>query len=242
LTFVDFDDPETAVFEPKTVPVPAPRGSGPISILGSHSIQEPLISGQGCNCKELALSSKWPEAQEYVPIWGPTSAWGADWSEAEIRKESCRRLCWSAATLTAGHLSYASTNSSMGTMFFLSDPSNVSALNDVIGFSADINFNLISFGYYEQYALFFSGEFLTRGAHNPLLNPKETIWALHERCYLLWLSCIRMRHDVGASDKEKAQFSVRAWLEADVLEASLNRHSCDFERAIVYQGREYIFK
>lgn len=92
--------------------------------------------------------------------------------------------------------------------------------------------------------MFFSGEILTKqknamGLHP---NPKDTIWAVHERCYLLWHSCVRMRHDDTATNEEKAQFSLTAWLEADALEASLNRHTCGYERAIVFQGREYIFK
>ena len=39
-----------------------------------------------------------------------------------------------------------------------------------------------------------------------------------------------------------AQFAVKAWLEADRLEAALNKHTCGIERAFIFQAREYIFK
>jgi hypothetical protein len=51
-----------------------------------------------------------------------------------------------------------------------------------------------------------------------------------------------MRNDGRANDMDKAQFAVKAWLEADALEAALNRHTCHIERAFIFQGREYIFK
>lgn len=51
-----------------------------------------------------------------------------------------------------------------------------------------------------------------------------------------------MRTDRTASDADKAQFATRAWLEADALEAALNKHTCSIERAFIFQAREYIFK
>lgn len=51
-----------------------------------------------------------------------------------------------------------------------------------------------------------------------------------------------MRNDTRATDVEKAQFAVKAWLEADALESALNKHTCGIERAFIFQAREYIFK
>jgi hypothetical protein len=51
-----------------------------------------------------------------------------------------------------------------------------------------------------------------------------------------------MRHDVHATDAEKARFGMDAWLEVDALEKALNNHSCGLERAFLFQGREYLFK
>lgn len=51
-----------------------------------------------------------------------------------------------------------------------------------------------------------------------------------------------MRTRSVATENDKAQFAVKAWLEADSLEQALNRHACAIERAFIYQAREYIFK
>ena len=73
-------------------------------------------------------------------------------------------------------------------------------------------------------------------------SSKDTIWALHDRAFLLWNGCIRMRCDPRATDSEKAQFAVKAWLAADTLEAALDRHVCGIEQAFIFQAREYVFK
>jgi hypothetical protein len=51
-----------------------------------------------------------------------------------------------------------------------------------------------------------------------------------------------MRSDASATDAEKAQFAVTAWLEADALEEALNKHTCGIERAFIFNGRESLFK
>lgn len=51
-----------------------------------------------------------------------------------------------------------------------------------------------------------------------------------------------MRDDRSTTNAQKAQFALKAWLEADALEAAMNRHTCDIERNFIFQGREYIFK
>jgi hypothetical protein len=61
-------------------------------------------------------------------MWKATPAWNDSFSEAEIRKESCRRLCWSAMALAAGHVNYAAVSGasrSTGLDLFVSDPANV---------------------------------------------------------------------------------------------------------------------
>jgi hypothetical protein len=73
-------------------------------------------------------------------------------------------------------------------------------------------------------------------------SPKETVWALYDRSMLLWHSCVRMRQDRVATEAEKAHFAIAAWLEADVIEAALDKHTCNLERAFIFQGREYLFK
>jgi hypothetical protein len=51
-----------------------------------------------------------------------------------------------------------------------------------------------------------------------------------------------MRSDARATNDDKAHFAVRAWLEGDALESTLNSHTCELERAFIFQAREYIFK
>jgi hypothetical protein len=83
----------------------------------------------------------------------------------------------------------------------------------------------------------FPGEALVPSHHY-----KDSIWALNYRTMLLWLACVRMRHDFQATDSEKADFGMAAWLEVDALEEALNNHTCGLERAFLFQGREYLFK
>lgn len=233
LTFVDVNDPEASTFQPRSVPAVSTRFGSHVdhvgSPLGPYSSSHPNPIETGCSCASLTLGQHWPAAHEHVPMWRATPAWNADWSEAEIRKESCRRLCWSAMTLAAGYVSYATAGSPQ---LWISDPANVSVFFTVI-------YWLIA----GQYALLFSGESITRspslGGHG---SSKDTIWALYDRCFLLWHSSVKMREDSSIHDSDKAQFAIKAWLEADAIENALNRHTCDIERNFIYQGREFIFK
>ncbi|GLB38529.1 putative GAL4-like Zn(II)2Cys6 (or C6 zinc) binuclear cluster DNA-binding domain [Lyophyllum shimeji] len=235
LTFVDADDPNTTTFPPGEVPAvlepPSQDIWFPDSDLDS-SLHQPCTNGkhlhslnsppeppteQGCSCRTMMLLTQWPEGSEHTPLWTSTPAWNKSWSEVEIRKESCRRLCWSSIVLAAGHASYTTAHRSEALNLFISDPSN--------------------------YALLFSGESL---AQSPALSSshhssKDTIWALYDRSFLLWHGCIRMRSETRATDDAKAHFAVKTWLEADALEAALNRHTCRIERQFIFQAREYIF-
>lgn len=51
-----------------------------------------------------------------------------------------------------------------------------------------------------------------------------------------------MRNDTRATNNVKAHFAMRAWLEGDNLECALNNHTCEIERAFIFQAREYLFK
>ncbi|KAJ7367084.1 hypothetical protein DFH08DRAFT_679593 [Mycena albidolilacea] len=219
LTLVDLNEPSTSTFSPGKVPavadVPHMR-YGPQHHNYPYSSTLPVSADRGCSCGSLTLKEQWPEALEHTPLWAQTPAWNPSWSDAEIRKESIRRLCWSAIVLAAGHSSYSSATHSHTTNLFIGDPSN--------------------------YALLFSGEAMV---HSPSMihapSPKDTIWALYDRAFLLWHACIKMRNDKSAPVLDKGQFAVKAWLEADAIEEALNRHTCGIERAFIFLGREYIF-
>ncbi|KAJ3777956.1 hypothetical protein FB446DRAFT_715701 [Lentinula raphanica] len=87
-----------------------------------------------------------------------------------------------------------------------------------------------------NFALLFSGESICR----PRVA-KDTVWALYDRSFVLWHICARVRADTSIGDAEKGEFAVKAWLEADVIEDALNKHTCGIEKAYIFQGREYLF-
>jgi hypothetical protein len=89
---------------------------------------------RGCSCKSLSLAEHRPRYLEHTPLWAASPAWDKSWTEADIRKESCRRLCWSSMILAAGHISYATANKNMGLDLFVSDPSNVSLFMKIDSF------------------------------------------------------------------------------------------------------------
>jgi hypothetical protein len=94
-----------------------------------------------------------------------------------------------------------------------------------------------------QFALFFNGEATCRAVgERKAGESKETVWALYNRLMLLWHSCLRTRVDNTLSYPDKAQFAMAAWLELDAIEEALDSHTCELERAFMFQGREVIFK
>jgi hypothetical protein len=44
----------------------------------------------------------------------------------------------------------------------------------------------------------------------------------------------------GISDSELAAFTMKAWLQVQEIENALERHTCNIERAFLFQGREYL--
>ncbi|PPQ77466.1 hypothetical protein CVT25_011336 [Psilocybe cyanescens] len=218
LTSMDAGDPNASMFSPGMVPAVLGSPKSQIAWLPEHfpKVAHPGAGESvGCSCQSFTLEEHWPSAAEHAPLWSSTPAWDDTWTEAEIRKESCRRLCWSSMMLAAGHISYTTSHRSQGLDLFISDPAN--------------------------YALLFSGESVAKSPALSSYSSKDTVWALHDRCFLLWHGCIRMRSSSRATDNEKAEFAVKAWLEADSLEQALNRHTCAIERAFIFQAREYIF-
>jgi hypothetical protein len=144
LTLVDADDPSASMFSPGTVPVvssPKPRAAwspeqpptspdvhfGADGHVAALPTQSHRIADNGCNCHRFTLGEHWPSGNDYAPMWGSTPAWDEAWSEGDIRKESCRRLCWSSMILAAGHISYTTAHGSQGLDLFIADPANVSA-------------------------------------------------------------------------------------------------------------------
>ena len=89
-----------------------------------------------------------------------------------------------------------------------------------------------------QVAVLFPGEsiFSPGGQHS-----KDTVWALYMPSLLLWNGCVHMRNDANMADAEKAQYAMDAWMEIDMIEAALNRHTCNIERTFLFVSRDYLF-
>lgn len=132
LTFVDMGDPASTRFSPRTVPsiMSALQSWATNSLVGANADNiHSLYSSQGCSCVSRSLGQRWPAAHEYTPLWLSSPAWDSSWSEAEIRKEACRRLCWSTLVLTAGHTTYVTSANRPPSELFILEPANVCTLS-----------------------------------------------------------------------------------------------------------------
>ncbi|KAI0305926.1 hypothetical protein B0F90DRAFT_1694580 [Multifurca ochricompacta] len=239
MTYLDAGNPVASTFARNAVPAvdASSKGYHPSSQHYPSSTSVPLSTQQhlqeqeqeqvavdhairatGCSCDELSLGCQWPEAQRQVPLWVATPAWNRDWSEGEVKKEECRRLCWSALMLVSGHTSYAAAVNWRRPDLFMVEPSN--------------------------YSILFPGESLLlprSQVHSHATSGKDTVWALYIRAMLLWNACLRIRHDASVSDLDKRDFAMGAWMETEAIEKALQQHTCSIERAFMFNGREFLF-
>lgn len=130
LTAIDKDHPTVSTFARHSVPS-VPSFSDP-ELHNAWGPSTPLNSSQTppsplcCNCALFTLGHASPIAQRVTPLWLTTPAWKEDWTDAEIRKEECRRVVWSSMMLAAGHSSYTTACSGFSQMdLSINDPSSV---------------------------------------------------------------------------------------------------------------------
>jgi hypothetical protein len=146
ITHLDANDPTTSTFTRNAVPAVEASSeeyfSASQSFTSSMSIPSPTqrspqqqqsavdttTSGSGCSCDAFSLGSQWPEARSQVPGWVTTPMWNSEWSEGEIKKEECRRLCWSTLMLVSGHTSYSDAVNWRIQELFMVEPSNVGTI------------------------------------------------------------------------------------------------------------------
>ena len=69
----------------------------------------------------------------------------------------------------------------------------------------------------------------------------DDMWSLSTRTMMLLHACMRMRENKHASQADRAQFGVQAWLEIEDLERRLARHTCDLDKSYGFQTREILF-
>jgi hypothetical protein len=148
LTSVDHSDLRVSRFAPRSVPSVYPGHPGqyhrnysrgqpsqppPFRHDFGHPPYEHIgydIPPPGCSCKDWTLGSCSPSTLSKTPLWVSTPAWNST-SEVEIRKESCRRLCWSTMNLATGHVFYSSASKTRSLDLFVANPANVSGFSSV---------------------------------------------------------------------------------------------------------------
>ncbi|KAI5121039.1 hypothetical protein M0805_008615 [Coniferiporia weirii] len=190
----------------------APHASAAEAHAHAQASMQLAASRATCPCSELSLGRNWPDAREYTPFWLYTPAWNATWSVGEVRREECRRLCWNALYLLAGYTSYR--------------------------ISCGLSILDLSIIHPSNYRNIFPGQNLTGFSPADSSSQSETVWALYARSMLLWHTCLRVR---TVCESERAVFAHSLWLEADAIETALDGHTCQTERAFLFQGREYLF-
>ncbi|EPQ56860.1 hypothetical protein GLOTRDRAFT_137358 [Gloeophyllum trabeum ATCC 11539] len=195
LTAIDAHDPDVSTFA---------RGRVPVVY---RSTRYP--AAKECSCRPLL------EEEQLAYTWSSTPAWDPAWTDSEIRREECRRLCWSALGLVSDYVAQCALTQEKPPNLFLADPSN--------------------------YKLLFPGEMLSRSlAHHNGQSPKESVWALHSRSMLLWNSCQILR-DSSIRNEERAEFAIQAWGEAEAISQAIDRHTCNVDTALIYACREFVY-
>jgi hypothetical protein len=146
ITYLDANDPAVSTFTRNAVPVVDASSEqyffASQSFTSTMSIPSPpqryaqlqqssvdtTTSGSRCSCDTISLGSQWPEAQSQVPGWLTTPMWNTEWTEGEIKKEECRRLCWSTLMLVSGRSSYSDAINWRVQELFSIEPSNVGTI------------------------------------------------------------------------------------------------------------------
>ncbi|KAI0334961.1 hypothetical protein GY45DRAFT_1317409 [Cubamyces sp. BRFM 1775] len=170
---------------------------------------------RGCDCARFSLGQNWPSVRDFAPSWATTLMWPINLSEAEFKKEECRRLVWASVMMVASLNAYASITpdgvTSTGRMFVKE---------------------------HESFALLTPSETLLQTGV-PL--EADDVWSISLRSMLLLHSCLRVRASPMMSGAQRAEFAVRAWLEIDDLERRMQRHTCNLSSNYGFQSEEMLF-
>ena len=86
----------------------------------------PYSPSTTCNCQALTLVHHCPSIRDIAPAWAGTLIWPDHVSEAEFRKEECRRVVWASVMVTASMNSYTAVLEDIeNNALWIKDPSNV---------------------------------------------------------------------------------------------------------------------
>ncbi len=146
ITDLDANDPTASTFTRDAVPVVEVSSERCVSTSQCYQNSESIPSSpqqylqqqqsavdttiheSRCPCDKLSLGCQWREAQTQVPLWTYTPMWKREWTEGEIKKEECRRVCWSTLMLVSGQTSFADAVGWRVQDLFILEPSNVGAI------------------------------------------------------------------------------------------------------------------
>lgn len=119
LCTIDAHNLDASTFSPRTVPVVyAP---------------DTYRSSKKCTCLTILHSPVAAQLDDHTACFSFTAPWDPSCSDSEIRKEECRRLCWSALALISSYTLQCSAFHQEPQSFALSDPANVRhVLHDTI--------------------------------------------------------------------------------------------------------------
>ncbi|KAI9508507.1 hypothetical protein F5148DRAFT_890384 [Russula earlei] len=179
---------------------------------GVPTVMNPRPLPKQCDCDTLPPDSS--------TTWSLQLAWDSSWTEAEVKSEETRRLCWSALILVANHTAERAAEQRQPLDLFLVDPSN--------------------------FRLLFPGEYHQRREYVPpykdTVSPysgKDSVWALYCRSMLLW-NCTLRFWDERLATEERTRIACAAFVETRVVENALDAHVCNIDTALIYMCREFI--
>ncbi|KAI0368375.1 hypothetical protein BV20DRAFT_1084510 [Pilatotrama ljubarskyi] len=205
LTSMDRDDPSASSFRPRSAPLVA--------------MPDGYRRPDRCTCIGYPSSPNSPISQDLLShSYSSNPPWDDRWSETEIRKEECRRLCWCALTLVSAYTAHCSAFHIDAVELTLADPSN--------------------------YVLLFPGEAYERMPDHQQASgqsPKDSVWALYCRSMLLWNSSSCIQRDETLTTEERANFAIDVFHETRDIQDGLNMHVCNLDTGLMYVAREYLY-
>jgi hypothetical protein len=127
LTYLDANDPDASRFTPGSVPVVHNICADSMSTSNKDSsTARGNLShhdrDRRCSC--IPPNTPLPP-DHFSSYWSYPLPWDSTWSASEVRKEECRRLCWSALNLVTSYTSQCALFNREPPDLFLSDPANV---------------------------------------------------------------------------------------------------------------------
>ncbi|KAH9993527.1 hypothetical protein BJV77DRAFT_349009 [Russula vinacea] len=178
---------------------------------GVPTVSSPRPPPKQCNCADTAAAVSSADGSN---TWSFQPAWNPLWTEAEVKSEETRRLCWSALILVANHTAGRAAEQRDPLDLFLVDPSN--------------------------FRLLFPGEYHQRREYVVSSHSgKDSVWALYCRSMLLWNCTVRF-WDERLTTEERTRIACAAFLEAGVVEDALDAHICNIDVTLIYMCREFI--